>query len=254
MVTDATVVRPLPVSIEQYGDAAVMVTITDVDAARRAADIVDLRDRLLERRPFGVTDVVSGLESLLIEFDPLATAAEHVEYAVRLLAELPPSTAVEQVVVQRFVIPVVVDEQAGPDLLELAAEWGVDAETVIDHVLRSTLTISLLGAAMAPMMAGLATVRPIRRRAEPRTDVPPGSIMVAGTNAIIQPFPGPTGWRVIGRTPLTIVDIHRADPVSFATGDEVRFERISREDAVLLDGAFLEPGGLEPQRPERNRA
>lgn len=229
----------LAVSIEQYGDAAVMVTIADPDALRRAEDVVALRDRVLARRPFGVTDVVSGLESLLVEFDPLITASEHVEYAVRLLAELSLGTIEEAGAARTFTIPIVLDEEAGPDLVEVAAEWGVDVDVVIDHVLRSSLRISLLGAAMAPMMAGLDVVKPIRRQAEPRTDVPPGSIMVAGSNAIIQPFPGPTGWRVIGRTPLTIVDIHRAEPISFSTGDLVRFERISRADSALLDGGFL---------------
>lgn len=234
----------LPVVVEWYGDAAVMVTVDDPLAARRAADIVELRDRLLERRPFGVVDVVSGLESLLVEFDPLATAGEHVDYAIRLLAELPAAPR-ETASVQRFVIPAVFDEQSGPDLAEVAAEWDASIEDVVDHVLRSSFTISLLGAAMAPMMAGLETVKPIKRRAEPRTDVPPGSIMVAGEHGIIQPFPGPTGWRVIGRTPLTIVDIHRPEPVSFATGDSVRFERISREDAAQLDGGFLSPAGAD---------
>lgn len=234
----------LPVVIEQFGDAAVMVTMADRDAGRRATGIVEVRDRLLGRRPFGVVDVVSGLESLLVEFDPLTTAGEHVEYAVRLLAELP--QALRQAdAARRFVIPVVFDDQAGPDLAEIAVEWGVSVDDVIQHVLRSSLTISLLGAAMAPMMAGLETVKPIRRRAEPRTDVPPGSIMVAGSHAIIQPFPGPSGWRVVGRTPLAIVDIHRSDPVSFATGDAVRFERVTRDEAAMLDGGFLMPAGSD---------
>ncbi|SKB00207.1 inhibitor of KinA [Agreia bicolorata] len=229
-----------PIATERYGDSAVMVTVRHPDAALRAGHIVDVRDRLVQRRPFGVTDVVSGLESLLVEFDPLITAAEHVEYALRLLADLPPVDALH-VTPKNFVIPIIVTEQTAPDLDEVAAEWGVPSDDVIDHLLRSTLTISLLGAAMAPMMAGLETVRPIRRRAEPRTDVPPGSIMVAGTNAIIQPFPGPTGWRVIGRTPLTIVDINRPEPVSFSTGDIVRFERIDTAAAARRDGEFLLP-------------
>lgn len=65
--------------------------------------------------------------------------------------------------------------------------------------------------------------------------------MIAGTNAIIQPFPGPTGWRVVGRTPHTIVDISRPDPVSFGTGDIVRFVPVTRDEACALDAGFLLP-------------
>ncbi len=234
----------LTVAVESFGDSAVMVTIPRGDASRRRADIIDFRDRLLARRPHGVIDVVSGLESLLVEFDPLDTAPEHIAYAATLLADLPAAEAAGAARAPRhFTIPVVFDAETGPDLASVAAEVGATVDEVIAGIGGSTFTISLLGAAMAPMMDGLQLARPVRRRDEPRTDVPPGSIMIAGTNAIIQPFPGPTGWRVVGRTPHTIVDITREQPVSFATGDTVTFAPVDHADATRLDGAFLLPDG-----------
>lgn len=231
------------VTVEPYGDSAVMVSISVSDPTARRREIVAFRSRLLARRPHGVVDVVSGLESLLVSFDPLVTSFEHVEYAARLLAELPDSGAVTAQPARRFAIPVLFDAEAAPDLDEVADELGLTADEVVERICRSRFSISLLAAAMAPMMDGLNTPRPVRRRAEPRTDVPAGSIMIAGVNAIIQPFPGPTGWRVIGRTPHTIVDIHREHPVSFGPGDQVRFTRIDRAEVVHLDGAFLTEEG-----------
>jgi inhibitor of KinA len=64
--------------------------------------------------------------------------------------------------------------------------------------------------------------------------------MVAGRNAIVQPFPGPTGWRVIARSPLRFVDIARPAPVSFAPGDVFSFRRIGQAEASRLEGTFLE--------------
>lgn len=242
-----TAPRPVTIAVEPYGDSAVMVTIPHDDQAVRRAEIVDFRDRLLSRRPYGVLDVVSGLESLLVEFDPLLTAPEHVVFAARLLAELPPvSQAPEAKAAHDFRIPVIFDAEAGPDLASVARELGATPEAVVDMIASSTFTISLLGAAMAPMMDGLRVPRPVRRLGEPRTDVAAGSVMIAGTNAIIQPFPGPTGWRVVGRTPHTIVDIARKEPVSFTTGDHVRFVPVSRDDAILLDGSFLVPEAVTP--------
>ncbi|WP_284748233.1 5-oxoprolinase subunit B family protein [Amycolatopsis sp. RTGN1] len=238
MTTD----QPSPITVEPYGDSAVMVTIPHDDQAVRRAAIVVFRDRFLARRPPGVLDVVSGLESLLVEFDPLETSAQHVEYAARLLAD---SSAAEVLAphraVREFAIPVVFDDETGPDLSSVAEEIGLAPGEVVDAIAASVFTISLLGAAMAPMMDGLRVPRPVRRRAEPRTDVAPGAIMIAGTNAIIQPFPGPTGWRVVGRTPHTIVDITRPEPVSFGTGDVVRFVPVSPAEAKAWDGCFLLP-------------
>jgi KipI family sensor histidine kinase inhibitor len=235
------------VAVEPFGDSAVMVTVPHAEQAIRRSAIVAFRDRFLEHRPHGVLDVVSGLESLLIEFDPLRTGPEHVEYAVRLLARWAPGHGQERPRAAReFAVPVVFDDEAGPDLVSVAEEVGLEPAEVVETIAKSTFTISLLGAAMAPMMDGLVLPRPVRRRAEPRTDVAPGAIMIAGDNAIIQPFPGPTGWRVVGRTPHTIVDISRPDPVSFGTGDIVRFVPVTRDEAAALEADFLLPVEVSP--------
>lgn len=232
---------PVAITVEPFGDSAVMATIAHPDPAIRRAGIIRFRDRFLARRPHGVLDVVSGLESLLIEFDPLATAPEHIEYAARLLAESLPTTAPPQRTVRRFAVPVVFDDETGPDLDSVAEEVGLAPDGVVEAIAGSTFTICLLGAAMAPMMDGLLVPRPVRRCAQPRTDVVPGALMIAGTNAIIQPFPGPTGWRVVGRTPHTIVDISRPEPISFGPGDLVRFVPVTRDQAQALHGSFLLP-------------
>ncbi|WP_043677662.1 5-oxoprolinase subunit B family protein [Streptomyces xylophagus] len=230
------------VTVEPFGDSAVMVTVPHPEQAIRRTAIVAFRERFLAHRPPGVLDVVSGLESLLVEFDPLQTTLPHVEYAVRLLAERPPvHEPLRARTALRFAVPVVFDEETGPDLASVAEELGVAPTEVVEAIAESTFTIALLGAAMAPMMDGLRVPRPVRRRAEPRTDVAPGAIMIAGTNAIIQPFPGPTGWRVVGRTPYTIVDISRPEPVSFGTGDVVRFVPVTRDEAAALGADFLLP-------------
>jgi inhibitor of KinA len=232
------------VTVEPFGDSAAMVTIPHTGQAARKAGIVAFRDRFLAHLPHGVLDVVSGLESLLIEFDPLQTAFEHVEYAARLVARWAPTPADGPAGPRRvrtFTVPVVFDDDHGPDLASVAEELGMAPADVVEAIAGSTFTICLLGAAMAPMMDGLKVPRAVRRRAEPRTDVAPGAIMIAGTNAIIQPFPGPTGWRVVGRTPHTIVDISRPDPVSFGPGDVVRLVPVGRDEAAALDAGFLLP-------------
>ncbi|WP_327393531.1 allophanate hydrolase subunit 1 [Streptomyces sp. NBC_01186] len=232
------------IAVEPFGDSAVMVTVPHADQAVRRAGIAAFRDRFLAHRPHGVLDVVSGLESLLIEFDPLLTALQHVEYAARLVARWAPSPsdgADRPRAVREFAVPVVFDDETGPDLASVAGELGLAPAEVVGAIAESTFTIALLGAAMAPMMGGLKVPWPVRRRAEPRTDVTPGAVMIAGTNAIIQPFPGPTGWRVVGRTPHTIVDISRPDPVSFGTGDIVRFVPVTHDEAAALEGGFLLP-------------
>ncbi|MFC6354596.1 5-oxoprolinase subunit B family protein [Luethyella okanaganae] len=227
-------------SLANYGDSAVMLTVAHPDEAIRRRTIREFRTLLLEDLPPGVDDVVSGLESLLVEFDPLLTSQEQLAYALSARSLHSHEGATPAGPVRELLVPLVVDPDTAPDLDAVAAELGLTAEAVIDRVVRSHLTVSLLAAAMAPMMDGLNVPRPVRRQSTPRTDVPAGSLMIAGRNAIIQPFPGPTGWRVIGRTPLTIVDITRQSPISFSPGDRMRFTVVSAQVAAGLAGRFLE--------------
>jgi KipI family sensor histidine kinase inhibitor len=231
--------QPPVVTVEEYGDSAVLVSIDAPAPDVRQSEIAAFRQSLLGHRPVGVTEVVAGLESVLVEFDPLETRFEHIAYACRLVAQLPRADHGDRPT-RVFDLPVVFDDSTGPDLQDVAAEQGMSCAQLVRAVTGCELPIVLLAAAMAPMMTGVLLPAPVRRQAQPRTDVPPGSIMLAGANAIIQPFDGPTGWRVVGRTPLTIVDIERDPPVSFEPGDRIRLRAVGPDEAAALSGGFLE--------------
>lgn len=235
---------PQQFSVTPYGDSALLLTPASADPAERRQAATRLRAAVALRRPRGVLDLAAGLESLLVEFDPLQVSADSLADTLLLIAETSEHVA-EAGEAREFVIPTVFGGEHSPDLESVALELGISVEETLTAFTDSVLTINLLASAMAPMMAGVRFPRQLARLAEPRTDVPPGSVMVAGTNAIIQPFPGPTGWRVIGRTPLTICDISRDPAVSFRPGDTVRFTALPQERWDELAGDFLEPvGGL----------
>ena len=226
-----------PLLVQDYGDSAVMVTSTSADPGERAQHIAQLRRVLVARRPHGVTDLVAGLESLLVTFDPLVSGFEHLAPYVELAGSL--AQRVEETPGRVIDVPVVFDADAAPDLADVAVEQGCEPGDVIASLCAHDLSIELLAAAMAPMMSGVRLPRPVSRQARPRTDVPAGSIMIARAQAIIQPFPGPTGWKVVGWTPLAIVDIAREPAITFAVGDRFRLRPIDRAEAAGLHGRVL---------------
>ena len=234
--------RPPGVEAVPFGDSALMLSIADDDAEARRAGARRLRDIVLEVRPYGVLNVVAGAESLLVEFDCLSVSHGQLAQTVRLaVASLGLQGAGPVPGARDFVIPMVVSDEFSPDLAGVADELGLSREATLDALTSSVLTINLLAAAMAPMMAGVGFPGQVSRCAEPRTDVAPGSVMVAGTSAIIQPFPGPSGWKVIGRTPLTICDIRENPATSYGPGDRVRFTVIPESRWAELAGRFLRP-------------
>jgi KipI family sensor histidine kinase inhibitor len=61
---------------------------------------------------------------------------------------------------------------------------------------------------------------------EPRVAIPAGSVGIAGKQTGIYPVESPGGWRLIGRTPLTLFDPFRDPPVLLEAGMRLRFTSI----------------------------
>lgn len=238
-----------------FGDSALMVSLATGSVEERQAGSRRLREILLEVQPHGLLDVVAGVDSLLVEFDCLAVSHGQLAQMIRLavagtgLDQGEPAQAPEL-----FVIPMVVDEALAPDLPDVAEELGISQDAVLARLEASELTINLLASAMAPMMGRVDFPGQVSRCKEPRTNVDAGSVMVAGTNAIIQPFPGPTGWKVIGRTPLTICDIREDPATSYKPGDQVRFKVVPGSEWGRLEGRFLRPASDRDARARDARA
>lgn len=250
----ASLRRPAGVEAEPFGDSALMLRVADDDPEVRRMGARRLRDILLEVRPDGVLNLVAGADSLLVEFDCLAVSHRQLAQTVRLaVAGMGLQGGGPAAGARDFVIPMVASEEFSPDLPGVADELGLSQEATLAALTSSVLTINLLAAAMAPMMAGVQFPGQVSRCAEPRTDVAPGSVMVAGTSAIIQPFPGPSGWKVIGRTPLTICDIRQDPAISYRPGDSVRFEIIPESRWAELEGQFLRPEPEHHQEPEHQQ-
>jgi len=73
------------------------------------------------------------------------------------------------------------------------------------------------------------------RLATPRRRVPPGSVGIAGRQTGVYPIATPGGWRLLGRTPISMF---RPDQNGFSLlsiGDRVRFTPISREQFAALE-------------------
>jgi KipI family sensor histidine kinase inhibitor len=101
------------------------------------------------------------------------------------------------------------------------------AEVVAIHV-AVTYRVFLLG--FAPGFAYLGTVSPrlaLPRRATPRSQVPPGSVAIAGAQTAVYPFAMPGGWHLLGRTDVRLWDATADRPSRLVPGDRVRFVAVA---------------------------
>jgi KipI family sensor histidine kinase inhibitor len=199
--------------IRRFGEAALLV---DLESAAQAQA---LAASLRHDPPAGMIEAVPGLESLLVELDPLAGDSEAVagliERRLRSLPERPPNGRLHTIRVA----------YGGPDLEDVARLTGLAPSEVIARHAADELRVLFCG--FAPGFAYLGELAPelrVPRLATPRTRTPPGSVALAGSMSAIYPADLPGGWRVIGRAEVVLFDPHGDRPALLEPGDRVRFE------------------------------
>jgi KipI family sensor histidine kinase inhibitor len=73
------------------------------------------------------------------------------------------------------------------------------------------------------------------RRETPRLMVPANAIMQGGAQAGISPLAMPSGWHILGRTPIRLFDMRRDPPFLLAQGDRVRFHAIDADRFAAME-------------------
>ncbi len=204
--------------IRPFGEAALLIETGSAERAQALA-------AALREDPIGgITALIPGLESLLVEIDPLAPGSADVLAAIEPRVTEPRASREHG---RTRTIPVVYGGEAGPDLPDVAALTGLaEAEVVQRH---AAVDLRVLFDGFAPGFAYLGEVPPdlrVPRLDTPRIRTPAGSVAIAGSMSGIYPAALPGGWRVIGRTPLELFDPTRDPPAYLMPGDRVRFEAI----------------------------
>lgn len=210
------------------GDQAVLAYLPDEPSAVRFAAAVRTAN------PPWLHDVVPAYASVGVYFDAdVVRPAEVVGWMETLTV-----TDSGVVVGKTHVVPVCYE--LGPDLQAVSEHFGFPTDDVIRLHTATEYAVYAIGFVPGfPYMGYLPTeLCGVPRLASPRVQVPPGSVGVTGRQTAIYPLPRPGGWHLIGRTPLTIVDV-ADDYFPLRVGDRVRFERIDEGEFNRREGERL---------------
>jgi KipI family sensor histidine kinase inhibitor len=204
------------VRVYPLGDAAVLAVLgTRLDPALNTRAIA-LAAALKKRRD--VRQTVAGHASVTVQFDPDQVTHEALAAAIRRLATKRPPLE-EPGRLHR--IPVVYD---GPDLEAVAGQLRLTPQQVVEIHSRPIYRAFLVG-----FVPGWAYLGPLPdelvlpRRPVPRTQVPAGSVAIAGHQTGIYPLNSPGGWHLIGRTTVKLFLPDSDPPSLFRAGDRVKF-------------------------------
>jgi len=226
-------VTPIP-RILPCGDAALAVEFGSTIDPRLNARVLAL-DARVNAGVAGVVETVPTYRSLLVHYDPVATEFETLSSTLLDLSSDLPDEPVEG---RLWKIPVVYGGPFGIDLEDVAERHGLTPAQVIEKHSAPIYRVYMIG--FVPGYAYLGGLDPdlaTPRRETPRTKTPAGTISIGGIQAVVASIEAPSGWHLLGRTPVRSFELDR-DPVFLLdAGDRVRFEPIAASRWDELDRA-----------------
>jgi inhibitor of KinA len=192
---------------------------------------------LLEQEPIaGIRNLHPAYCSVLVKFDALKWRHDQLENVLKqYLGRLGSVTLSEP---RQLEIPVCYGGEHGPDLIEVSEIHGMTPAEVSELHSSNIYVVYFLG--FVPGFAYLgelpeALVTP--RLATPRRRVPAGSVGIAGRQTGVYPLATPGGWRLLGRTPISMFRPDRDGLSLLSIGDRVRFAPINQEQFAALERA-----------------
>jgi KipI family sensor histidine kinase inhibitor len=217
------------------GDAAITVEFSkqiDAEANRRVLAL----DQVLTREPVtGVTETVPTYRSLLVHYDPLQIGFEALGDKLSALAQqpMPPVTSI-----RRWRIPVVYGGEHGIDLENVGKTLGVSPDEVVARHVAGDYRVSMIGFTPGwSYLSGLEDFLHMPRRQNPRLLTPAGAISIGGVQTGVQCLAGPSGWHLLGRTPVRTYQLHRDPIFLLEPGDAVTFFAIDEQQFAEQDRA-----------------
>jgi inhibitor of KinA len=219
--------------LSPMGDQAVLAYLADELAAVRFATTVRAAN------PPWLFDVVPAYASVGVFFDAdVIGGAEVMAFLASGRLTPPVEAQLSEATGRAFRVPVCYEMQL--DLPRVCQSTGLSADGVIRRHTATPYTVYAVGFVPGfPYLGYLPReLCGVGRLPSPRVRVEPGSVGLAGRQTGIYPLPRPGGWNLIGRTPLTIVDVV-AGFFPLCVGDEVRFERIDEKRYRELEGERL---------------
>jgi KipI family sensor histidine kinase inhibitor len=231
----------LPATIHPAGDAAVLIRLGSAVDRDLNGRVLELAKRLrIELAGIPDLEVIPAYASILVSGRTGAVSVPELQERVQpvLRAPLAPSSPSGRT----FLVPVAYGEAYGVDLQDVAAYHGMSAEEVVERHSAGVYRVYAVGFSPGfPYLGGLDPLLSTPRLASPRPRVPAGSVAIGGEQTGIYPTPTPGGWRLIGRSPLSLFDPRRSPPVDHAPGDFFRFIPVGAAEYERLHALGLSP-------------
>ena len=217
-------------TISPVGDRAISIDFGQVIDPKINRHIRQTIERIKALQLEGIIELVPTYCALLVEYDAMQYSYSEICNIIEpTLDEGMTDTTNELVTVVE--VPTVYGGEFGPDLSFVASHNHLSEAEVISIHSGTDYLVYMLG--FIPGFTYLGGMDPriaTPRLSSPRTLIPAGSVGIAGEQTGTYPSDSPGGWQIIGRTPVTMYDMSKAQAALLNAGDYVRYVPIDESE------------------------
>lgn len=182
--------------------------------------------RILEEADIeGIEDIIPAYQSIALLFEnPVSVLSKAVDAIQQKLQQV----EVEEFDIKTIEVPVCYE--LGLDWEDVEKYTKLPEEQISKTHSSGTYTVAMMGFLPGFLyLSGLDNSLACPRKSNPRTNIPEGSVGIAGAQTGIYSLESPGGWQIIGCTPKHFFDVQGDPPIQIRPGDRVRFTPITEQ-------------------------
>lgn len=221
--------------ILMLGDTALSVDFGNLIDADINGRVIALDRALQGLHIAGVIETVPTYRALTVHVDPIGIDWAQLRHVLHDLAR---TVIAKTDKPRRWHVPVTFGGVFGIDLDSIAAHAGLTSADFVEAYCSAVYTTYMIGFLPGfSYLGGLDPKLAMPRRPQPRLKIPASSISIGGLQTAIGSVEGPSGWHLIGRTPVRPFMRERVPVFLFQPGDEVVFLPLSAAEFERLEAA-----------------
>jgi len=217
------------IEIKSLGDVAIQVSFGNQINEEIQREIQGFITGLKKAKIKGIIEWVPAYCTVVIYYQPEVISYHILEKILKSNYSAADKVEREKGIV--YEIPVYYGGQTGPDLPFVASYHQLSEEEVISLHTSKEYLIYMMGFVPGfPYLGGLPPSLAVPRLEHPRPSVEAGAVGIGGNQTGIYPAEVPSGWRIIGITPVSLFDVNRPSPFLFSAGNYIKFHSIDLQE------------------------